>query len=100
MGRGLHLYMRDAPGSVAGSTAARRRHTSSMPRKPRKLPRVSQAQDGLMPYGSYGSSGPPPYGMAADGGGGGGGGASMRASSAPSFDLTAAHGQFHPVRVD
>lgn len=50
---------------------------------------VLQAQDGLMQYGSFG--GPSPYSI------GGDGGASVRASSAPVFDLTAA--QYHPVRA-
>jgi hypothetical protein len=46
-----------------------------------------------MQYGSFGGGGLPPYGMAADGGGG----SSIRSSSAPAFDLTAAHKGFHLV---
>ena len=44
-----------------------------------------------MQYNSFG--GPPPYGMGADGG------SSVRAASAPVFDLTAAHRQYHPVVI-
>ena len=50
-----------------------------------------QAQDGLMQYGAFG--GMSPYAMVADG-------ASIRASSAPAYDLTPAHPQYHPVGVD
>ena len=49
-----------------------------------------QAHDGLMQYGAFG--GLSPYAMVADG-------ASVRATSAPAFDLAAAHPQYHPVGV-
>ena len=47
-----------------------------------------QAHDGLMQYGAFG--GMSPYAMVADG-------ASVRATSVPAFDLTAANPQYHPV---
>ncbi len=43
-----------------------------------------------MQYGAFG--GLPPYAMVSDG-------ASLRASSAPAFDLTAVHPQYHLVGV-